>query len=221
MKIPGKELYERFEEWVIDRGTRLFARLYWSGVEDTSEFTLSDGEVVDVYLSSKASPILGQTSFFNTIILNRRYFGRLTPQTQELIVRHELSHARRQPAFRGVFWGMLVTAGIGILALFRAGIWLVFGQPIGAVAGLGGYGTACLGSFLMVNRIEETTADYQALQALGEDAFIDGYREIEEPVDELDDSEPTLMARAWKRVCYSRPTTVARLNGMIKRFGQS
>lgn len=223
MRLPGKQRLEKrvqqFKDWVVDRGTRAFARVFRSAVEDTGEFILPDEESVDVYWFSSESVMLGQVTVFNTILLNRWYFDRLTPEAQNVIVRHELGHANRRPELRVAFFGMVWIAAVGIYALAGAGLLLAFDQPLSTVTSIGGYGAGCVSSFLLVNRIEETTADLQALRALGEDAFIEGHQDISDLVDDMDDVDPSFVTRTWQRLCYPRPETVVRLNRLLERVG--
>lgn len=223
MSIPGKQrlqkLAERAEDWIVDRGTRAFAWVSRSAVEDTGTVTLSDGEDVDVYWFSSKTAKLGQATVFNTILLNRTYFERLTPIARELILRHELGHANRRPSLSGVLYGMVSICAIGVLMLGGAGILAVSGEPVMSVTQSAGYGAACIGLFLITNRIEETTADLEALRVLGEDAFIDGYQQIDDVADKVDGAEPSLFSRILRRLCYTHPETVVRLNRLLERAG--
>jgi len=214
-----KQPVQQFGDWVTDRGTRLFAWAFRSAVEDASEFTFSNGDSTEVYWYSSRSEILGQATIFKTILLNRTYFKRLTPTAKELIVRHELGHANRRPSLRGILLGMAMACAIGIYMVGWGSILAASGQSMTSIIGLVSYGAVLIGLFIVTNRVEETTADLEALRVLGEDAFIDGYQEISDVTDEVNHGDSSPFSKAWMRLCYTHPENVVRLNRLLERVG--
>lgn len=205
---------EQVESWINDKATRAFAWLARKPVEDTGEFELSNGDTVDVYWFSKDSPVFGQATPVETILLNKPRFENLSHSGQELVICHEMGHTVRRPTLRGVFWGMVVIGAIGIYALAGAGLLLSLGTEPGAVAGLVSAGSLGTFGFLLTNRVEETAADLHAVRAIGEQDFRKAHREIEQ----VDDYEPSLFIKIWTAISYTRPENVIRLNRLLKRL---
>lgn len=202
------ELVQRGEDRLQTAATYGFAKLSRLDIEDTGEFELSNGESVPVHWFSKESSLAGKMTPVGTVLLNRSYFDKLSPDAKELVVQHELGHARRSAVMRGVFWGMVVTGALGIYYLLGAIGFLALGASPTAVGGLavvGGFGTA---AFLLTNRLEETAADLYALRVLGEDAFIDRYEEMSDVINH----NPSVFMRALRFISYTDPETVVRLN---------
>lgn len=210
--IPSKgrltELVQQAEDQLQTAATYAFAKLSRLNIEDAGEFELSNGESVPVYWFSKDSPLAGKMTPAGTVLLNRSYFDKLSPDAQELVVQHELGHLRRSAVMRGVFWSTVVMGAYGIYYLLGAIGLLALGVSLNAVGGLAAVGGFSTAAFLLTNRLEETAADLYALRMLGEGAFIDGYEEMADATDH----DQSVYMRAWNFVCYTPPETVVRLN---------
>jgi len=210
--IPGKnrlmEAIQQAEDRLQTAATYAFTKLYRFDIEETNEFELSNGESIPVYWFSRDSSLAGKMTPVGTVLLNRSYFAKLSPDTQELVVRHELGHVRRSAVMRGIFWGMVIIGAFGIYSLLSAAGFAVLGASLSVVSGLATVGGISTAGFLLTNRLEETAADLYALRVLGEDAFIDGYEEIADATD----YDQSIVMQAWKAISYTDPELVVRLN---------
>jgi len=204
-------LTARVEEWVVDKSTRLFARLTRSRIEGTATYTPSDRDPIEIYRFTEDSAFLGQTTPVDTILLNTKYLDKLSEQAVELIIQHELGHSDRNAIVRGIFWGLVFNGAAGIASLLMTGLTVTLGNTPAALVQTVLVSSSGTLLFLVANRLEETWADLHALRVLGEDDFLEGYEEISE----VADGGNSLPARIWTAVAYTDPVNVVRVNNSL------
>lgn len=203
---------QRLAVWLQDRGTRLFSRIYHAPVERTTE-VVAYGDSIKAYVFSDNSPMFGQNTPFNTVLLNNQLLSQLSETAKQVVIHHEASHQRRGPFFRGVWGGMVIIGVIGIVGLLMSALYWALGVPLNAVMVIGGVSLLFLGLGIVTNRVEETLADLQTLHQLGEDAFLRGYQEIDSVAEE------TLLTRVLGALFYTHPRNTVRLYRALRGIG--
>ncbi len=202
------------EEWMVDKATRVFARLARTRVHGIIEYDPIDRAPIKAYQYSEDSGFLGQATPVDTLLLNTTYFDRLSNRSQELVVQHELGHTDRSSVVRGIFWAVVLLGAGGIVLLLWAATLLLIGIAPGRLVDMAATGLAGTLLFFAVNRLEETWADLHALRVLGENEFLAGYDEIAE----VTDHNPSKFSRIWKALCYTSPENVVKLNTALNRI---
>ena len=156
-----------------------FIRWFRRGEYCGTEVMSTDSGNVTVYKFKKESPLPAQTTLWGTIIWNQTVLGDASDEERRLALQHELSHCNRNGFYRGLF--------LGSLSMFVAGFWiLLYAVPLhflrgGSITDITApviVGLLMIGAFLILWRIEETWADYDAICALDEDKFMKGYEEL-------------------------------------------
>ncbi|AXG08620.1 hypothetical protein [Haloplanus rubicundus] len=172
-----KRLY-RLESWFQDRATRLFAWLYRRPVESRETYETVGGDEVDAYMFSNESMLFGQHTPFGTILLNKHLLSDVSGQTETHVVQHELSHRDRNSVIRGLWWGIIFSMAVGIAYGLYGGLLVLLGVSVGALTKLFAYSAILVVTGIIVNRLEETKAELDALHALGEGDFRAAHEEI-------------------------------------------
>jgi Zn-dependent protease with chaperone function len=199
-----------------EKGTRLYARVYFGPVEAVQEYETRTGDSVPVFWFSDDSSMFGQATVFRTVILNRSKMSALSDRAREYVVQHELGHLKRRPIGKGVFWGLLVACFVlflqaleVLLTLLRSG----FSTPL--ALGFGAVVLSSLLSFVLASRLEETAAELFALRQLGEAEFLASKREIRHPVGE------SVFERLFVALVYPNPERVVKLDRLVRRVAGS
>lgn len=195
-----------------EKGTRLYARVYFGPVEAVQEYETGTDDSVPVFWFSDDAPVFGQTTVFRTIILNETQLSGLSDRGRDYVVQHERGHLRRPPVRTAVFWGLIVVcfalswaAFTVLLTLLRSGISSTLALVLGLTI------LASLLSFVLASRIEETAAELFALRRLGEAAFLESKREIRPR------SDQSVFTRLFVLLMYPRPGTVVKIDESIRR----
>ncbi|MFT4964320.1 MAG: Zn-dependent protease with chaperone function [Halobacteriales archaeon] len=196
-----------------EKGTRLYARVYFGPVEAVQEYETGDDESIPVFLFSDDAPVFGQATVFRTIILNETQVSRLSDRGREYVVQHELGHLQRPPFRTAVFWGLIVSCFVlslaaltVLLTLLRSGV----SSTLVLVSGLTILSSIL--SFVLASRIEETAAELFALRNLGEAAFLESKREIRPA------SEQSVFTRLFVLLMYPRAETVVKIDEYVRRI---
>jgi hypothetical protein len=212
----GGRIYERIEsldDWFQDRATRLFGWAYRKPVNGPEQFEFSNGETVSVYWFSRESSLLGQVTPFNTVLLNKTILSQVSRTTKEYVMRHELSHRDRNPIFRGLWLGLILTGIIGIVAALLFVLALMTGVPLYELTELGLFSVLTVASGILANRGEETLAELEALHAVGVDDFRDARQEVESVVDS------TILTRVLGKLFYPPPDQTVHLYRLLCHIG--
>ncbi|HKL28411.1 MAG TPA: hypothetical protein VJ898_03995 [Natrialbaceae archaeon] len=196
-----------------EKGTRLYARIYFGPVEAVQEYETRTGDSIPVFWFSDDSSMFGQATVFRTVILNRPKMSALSDRAREYVVQHELGHLQRRPVRTGVFWGLIglcfalswLAFGI-LLALLRSGFSSTLALGFGLVL------SASIVSFVLASRIEETAAELFALRRLGESEFLASKREIRTP------REGSAFASLFVVLMYPSPETVVKIDRTVRRI---
>lgn len=195
-----------------EKGTRLYARVYFGPVEAVQEYETRTGDSVPVFWFSDDSSTFGQATVFRTVILNRPKMSALSDRAREYVVQHELGHLERRPVRTGIFWGL-----IGLCFLLS---WMAFGALVALLrsgfspalaVGFGLVLSSSVLSFVLASRIEETAAELFALRRLGEAEFLASKREIRPP------REGSAFASLFVVLVYPRPETVVKIDRLVRR----
>lgn len=203
----------RLRRWLSDKATECFVRIYHSSYNGPDQFKLSDGESIRIHWFSAEKPLLGQNvPFINSIILNREYLDDVSKDAMRRVVRHEISHQRRNSIFRGFWLGVSFLAIFGLFLLVDLIPLVVQGVSLTALAPLIVIGAVPIVAFVLLNRVEETLADLHVVMSMGEERFL---RACEETASL---GEGTRVSKFMKTVMYTEPAhTVAiyrRLSGL-------
>ena len=167
-------------------------------------------KTIRVYTFDKDSPGLAQATLFGTIIWNLHWTEGLSVQAQQLLLTHEESHKNRNIIWKGIIYALLILL---LIVTYQKGQLIL-------ETGFGGLSAAMLidtiGSltipfvtFLIAIRVEEIIADYQSLQELGEEHFIEGYREL------LEQGDSTITGRIVRKFLYNHPKQTVKLHDML------
>lgn len=203
----------RFESWLQDRLTRGFVWLNYSSVDRTDEFSLSDTHSEEVYLFSCEKQVIGQNTPFQSIIINERYYSQLSQSSQECVLRHELSHRDRSWLARSLFWAMITTGAVGVFGIVISLALLLVGTPLLELVEPTGMSLLFIAVGVITNRLEETTADLQALHVVGEEDFLNTYNEVASV------TERTLTGKVFGTLFYTQPERTVCLYRFLRRFG--
>lgn len=167
-------------------------------------------KTIRVYTFDKDSPGLAQATLFGTIIWNLHWTEGLSVQAQQLLLTHEESHKNRNIIWKGIIYALIILL---LIVTYQKGQLIL-------ETGFGGLSAAMLidtiGSltipfvtFLIAIRVEEIIADYQSLQELGEEHFIEGYREL------LEQGDSTITGRIVRKFLYNHPKQTVKLHDML------
>ena len=206
---------EDLAERLKDGYTRLFARLTGTPIEERRSVELSSGEEMEVYWFSDDSAKFGQNvPFADTIIINRRMFDELPPESKQVVIEHERSHQQRDPLIRGPWLGLVLSGfAVGLVSLLYAGFGAALGAQTSAVAEAAYFGGTLTFVAWGLNRAEETVADLDAIHAVGEDRFIRGYEGIESV------GEGGIIALILARLFYNSPESTKKLYRRLQNIG--
>ncbi|WP_256544828.1 M48 family metalloprotease [Halobellus inordinatus] len=206
---------EDLAERLRDGYTRLFARLTGTPIEERGSVELSSGEEMEVYWFSDDSAKFGQNVLFaDAIIINRRLFDELPPESKQVVIEHERSHQQREPLIRGAWLGLVLSGfSVGLVSLFYAGLGAALGAQTSAVAEAAYFGSTLTFVAWGLNRAEETVADLDAIHAVGEDRFIRGYEAIKSA------SDSGVIAAIQRRLFYNSPEATKRLYHSLHNLG--
>lgn len=202
---------EQLTCWLQSVLTRWFIRIgKRSDPEEVEELSLLD-EDTTVYPFYGHGSVFAQVTPFGTIIWNKTRTEKLSTEAKRLVLRHECSHRDRNPVYKGIFLGMAVTFAGGAFLLLLAMRALILGSstadlvvPTVVVFGM-------MATFVCLNRIEETVADYHALCELGEESFLEAYEEITTM------SDDSFLSRFARRALYTHPKVTVRLSRLVRR----
>lgn len=191
--------------------TRLFIRiLKRSKFEETRELSLLD-EPTTVYVFRKSGSIFAQCTPFGTIIWNAENTEQLSHDGRRFVLTHELSHKKRNSVYKGITYGVLLSfAMAGGTFLSSLGL-LLLGLSLSSVAPLAILTAATLLILCILLRIEETKADYDTLNELGEQDFRTAYNEV------LDSGSTSLISSLVRKVMYSSPEQTIRLQQFLQK----
>lgn len=167
-------------------------------------------KTIRVYTFDKDSPGLAQATLFGTIIWNLHWTEGLSVQAQQLLLTHEESHKNRNIIWKGIIYALIILL---LIVTYQKGQLIL-------ETGFGGLSAAMLidtiGSltipfvtFLIAIRVEEIIADYQSLQELGEEHFIEGYREL------LEQGDSTITGRIVRKFLYNHPKQTVKSHDML------
>jgi len=167
-------------------------------------------KAIRVYIFDKDSPGLAQATPFGTIIWNLHWTEGLSVQAKQLLLTHEESHKNRNVIWKGIIYALLILL---LIVTYQKGQLIL-------ETGFGGLSAAMLidtiGSltipfvtFLIAIRVEEIIADYQSLQELGEEHFIEGYREL------LEQGDSTITGWIVRKFLYNHPKQTVKLHDML------
>jgi len=167
-------------------------------------------KTIRVYTFDKDSPGLAQATLFGTIIRNLHWTEGLSVQAQQLLLTHEESHKNRNIIWKGIIYALIILL---LIVTYQKGQLIL-------ETGFGGLSAAMLidtiGSLtipfvtsLIAIRVEEIIADYQSLQELGEEHFIEGYREL------LEQGDSTITGRIVRKFLYNHPKQTVKLHDML------
>jgi hypothetical protein len=167
-------------------------------------------KTIRVYTFDKDSPGLAQATLFGTIIWNLHWTEGLSVQAQQLLLTHEESHKNRNIIWKGIIYALIILL---LIVTYQKGQLIL-------ETGFGGLSAAMLidtiGSLtipfvtsLIAIRVEEIIADYQSLQELGEEHFIEGYREL------LEQGDSTITGRIVRKFLYNHPKQTVKLHDML------
>lgn len=167
-------------------------------------------KTIRVYTFDKDSPGLAQATLFGTIIWNLHWTEGLSVQAQQLLLTHEESHKNRNIIWKGIIYALIILL---LIVTYQKGQLIL-------ETGFGGLSAAMLidtiGSltipfvtFLIAIRVEEIIADYQSLQELGEEHFIEGYREL------LEQGDSTITGWIVRKFLYNHPKQTVKLHDML------
>lgn len=167
-------------------------------------------KTIRVYTFDKDSPGLAQATLFGTIIWNLHWTEGLSVQAQQLLLTHEESHKNRNIIWKGIIYALIILL---LIVTYQKGQLIL-------ETGFGGLSAAMLidtiGSltipfvtFLIAIRVEEIIADYQSLQEVGEEHFIEGYREL------LEQGDSTITGWIVRKFLYNHPKQTVKLHDML------
>jgi Zn-dependent protease with chaperone function len=168
-----------------------------------------DNQEVEVYRYRSDNPLFGQ-SLFGVLMINEQMLDGMSEDASELVFTHELSHHNRNSIWKGLVFGSILWFAIGLVIVGICLFYLAMGTPFETLIVEGGAGIILISTFLVVMRIEETIADYEALKALGEDTFLSAYDEI------FSRSSPTISSKIQRMVLYSTPEQTLLLHEILE-----
>jgi hypothetical protein len=167
-------------------------------------------ENVKVYTFDKDSPGFAQATPFGTILWNLHRAEDVSVPAKQLLVTHEQSHKNRNVVWKAIIYTPLII----LLALtYRGGQLLID-------TGLSEMSTAVMTNvvanwilalvlFLIAVRVEEVIADYQTLQKLGEEHFLEAYREL------LGQGDSTFTGKIMRKILYNHPKQTVKLYNLL------
>jgi Zn-dependent protease with chaperone function len=181
-------------------------------IEETEKVDI-DGECVTIYRYRSKKPEFAQTTPIGTIIWNQNRTEGLSEDARQLVLSHEKSHADRNPVWKGLLYGSVINLAVVsvvvpklILRAVSADFSLV---PMGQIIGVG---FLFITVFLLLFRIEETLADYHALQQLGEKRFTRGYEELSES------GSGGTVSGLLRTVLYTSPSQTLKLHRLVEQY---
>ena len=167
-------------------------------------------KTIRVYTFDKDSPGLAQATPFGTIIWNLHWTEGLSVQAQQLLLTHEESHKNRNIIWKGIIYALLIL--LLIVTCQKGQLILETGfeglSPVILIDTIGSLIIPFV-TFLIAIRVEEIIADYQSLQKLGEEHFIEGYREL------LEQGDSTITGRIVRKILYNHPKQNVKLHDML------
>lgn len=197
-----------------NRWFEYFTEKRYGGIVGSEDFHFSNGEIMDLaYFSDSDSLTIGQKiPFTGSIVVNKPIFSNLSKETQEYILYHELSHLNRTSIARGIFWGLILFATIILGYNLTDWLKLAIGLPFNPVA-------LFTETFLMVlviiitYRVEETTAEIQALRKVGETVYFNAQQELN------NSRRPSFVGRLQRFIGYPNPKSVVKIESFLKKLG--
>lgn len=181
-------------------------------LDGTEEIELPD-ETVTVYKFRAERPEFAQATPFGTIIWNVHKCENLSDNARQLILSHERSHRDRNPVWKGILYGGAISVAVVCASVLKLMLAFALGvvsfselhQPV-AVSIL------FVVAFLLAFRIEETVADYQALQQLGEERFTEAYEEV------FESGTGSIVSGFIRVVLYSQPRQTLKLHRFVEQY---
>lgn len=204
---------QRLEELIADGFTRIFVRVYY-GSEVRKDIVESYSGEQDVYWMASSTDALGQTTPIGTIILNEEQLADSSEAEVMQVLEHEVGHRDRMPLARGVFWGCVLLAAMGIYFLLQAIVYSFFipyGVPPGPVAQLAGVSLLFILLGWAAVRTEEIFADFHVLQYVSYEEFLSTYEEMR------DTDNKSLVGKMQLLLIYTDPRTIVRLHQMFNK----
>lgn len=201
----------RVRRWLLVTYTKWFIKLMWRTEPKEPKSLELLGEPVEVFPAESNNPYFAQVTPAGTIVWNQKKLDELSEVTQRCVLRHELSHKQRHSFFKGLLYGTSLWFAAGLVILTFGLTLLLGGQPVVTVAPIFFVGCVLMGVFVAAVRLDETLAEYDALQYLGEDEFVKAHQEISET------SNTGMIVRAWTRLAYPRVDQTIALYRIINR----
>ncbi|MDQ2074985.1 hypothetical protein RBH20_20915 [Haloarcula sp. H-GB4] len=178
---------------------------------EKSDISLGDRNV-EVYKFCQGNGPPAQKTLWDTIIWDKSSLESITVEEQELVLEHELSHRDRNPVYKGIFIGALLMLAPGLFILLYSPLHLLNGAPLTELVDSVVAGFSIVAGFVLIWRIEEMWADYDAICALGEDKFMTAYRRFKTG------SDASMAHKILEKVVYTKPENTRRL---YRRLHQS
>ncbi|WP_435074844.1 M48 family metalloprotease [Halorubrum sp. HHNYT27] len=181
-------------------------------LEGTEDFELAD-ETVTVFKFRADRPEFAQATPFGTIIWNLHQTESLSDNARQFVLTHERSHRDRNPVWKGFLYGgaiCVAVAGASVLKLILA---VTLGEvPFGALYQPVAVSLLFVAGFLLAFRIEETVADYQALQQIGEKRFTEAYKEV------FESGSGGIVSDLVRTILYTHPKQTLKLHRFVKQY---
>lgn len=207
--------FDRIIERLQDLFTRIYARLVYGPVEGPEPIETWKGEREVVYWFSSDSLTLGQLTLVGTILLNRTRLDNLPEVARAAVIEHELGHAVRHPAFKGLFFGSVILGLLGVYGLLQGllySVFVPFGYPLEPVLGLliVSFGLIALG--ILAIKLEELAAELHVLNTLTVEEYLEAKEELRKQ------GSDSRFNRFLLALQYPKPRTVVTTHRYLQRL---